>query len=287
MLAKVKQSARPCVALEYRNGTPVSSRTPPCRPPRPAAAQTGGRHHGRGHGHHRWRIRLPAVPKCGTLSDMDAPPPPSDREVSTLAPAMPRSAVATATTSAATSEGEGEANRAAGQLERFARGDRTAFDELVAEHQQAAYIAAWRILGDGEAAHDVVQEAFVRVLRHHQRYDAGKPFRSWLLSIVRNLAIDSLRRRRRFDHPDTLSQLSAPASPATMEEQELRERVALVLAELPEKYRSIIVMREMEGAGAEDIARSIGVDYSTTRWRLHQARLLFRQAWIARFGKEA
>ena len=210
---------------------------------------------------------------------MDAPPPPSDREMSTLAPAMPQAAGAAA--------GGGEANRAAAQLERFARGDRKAFDELVAEHQQAAYTAAWRILGDGEAAHDVVQEAFVRVLRHHQRYEADKPFRSWLLSIVRNLAIDSLRRRRRFDHPDSLSQLSAPASPAAMEEHELRERVALVLADLPEKYRSIIVMREMEGVPAEDIARAIGVDYSTTRWRLHQARLLFRSAWIARFGKEA
>ena len=214
---------------------------------------------------------------------MDAPPPPSDREMSTLAPAMPQAAAA----ALAQGDGAGEANRAARQLERFAHGDRQAFDELVAEHQQAAYIAAWRIVGDGEAAHDVVQEAFVRVLRHHHRYDASKPFRSWLLSIVRNLAIDSLRRRRRFDHPETLSQLPAPASTATMEVHELRERVALVLAELPEKYRSIIVMREMEGVAAEDIARTIGVDYSTTRWRLHQARLLFRQAWVARFGKEA
>ncbi len=212
---------------------------------------------------------------------MDAPPPPSDREMSTLAPAMPQA------TDAAAAAGDGGVNRAAIQLERFARGDRSAFDELVAEHQQAAYTAAWRILGDGEAAHDVVQEAFVRVLRHHERYEADKSFRSWLLSIVRNLAIDSLRRRRRFDHPDSLSQLSAPASPATMEEHELRARVALVLADLPEKYRSIIVMREMEGVAAEDIARTIGVDYSTTRWRLHQARQQFRQAWIARFGKEA
>ena len=72
-----------------------------------------------------------------------------------------------------------------------------------------------------------------------------------------------------------------------MEEHELRERVAQVLTDLPEKYRSIIVMREMEGTPAEDIAKAIGVDYSTTRWRLHQARLLFRQAWISRFGKES
>jgi RNA polymerase sigma-70 factor (ECF subfamily) len=211
---------------------------------------------------------------------MDAPQTPPERDMTTLAQALPQD-------DAARVPAEADANRAAAQLARYSAGDRTAFDELVAEHQQAAYTSAWRVLGDGEAAHDVVQEAFVRILRHYERYDASRSFRSWLLSIVRNLAIDSLRRRRRFDHPDTLDQLTSPTAPATMEEHELRERVAQVLTDLPEKYRSIIVMREMEGTPAEDIAKAIGVDYSTTRWRLHQARLLFRQAWISRFGKES
>jgi RNA polymerase sigma-70 factor (ECF subfamily) len=181
-----------------------------------------------------------------------------------------------------------EVNRAAVQLARFARGDETAFDELVNEHQQAAFTAAWRILNDQEMAHDTVQEAFLRILRHHEQYDADRPFRSWLLRIVRNLAIDALRRRRRFDHPDRLDGVAAPttSSAAAMEGLELRERVALVLADLPDKYRDIIVMREMDGLPAETIAAQIGVDYSTTRWRLHQARRLFREAWMDRFGEE-
>jgi RNA polymerase sigma-70 factor (ECF subfamily) len=182
--------------------------------------------------------------------------------------------------------GASEVNNAAVLLTRFAHGDRRAFDELVTEFQQIAYTAAWRILCDAEAAHDVVQEAFMRVLRHYTRYDHSKSFRTWLLSIVRNLSIDSLRRRHRFEHPDRLDSVSAAPQGARMEAQELRERVAMVLDDIPDKYRSIIVMREMEAMPAEDIARAIDVDYSTTRWRLHQARQLFRQAWIARFGKE-
>jgi RNA polymerase sigma factor (sigma-70 family) len=183
---------------------------------------------------------------------------------------------------AAASDGE----RSAALIQRYAAGDQGAFDDLVREHQQAAYLAAWRIVGDGEAAHDTTQEAFLRVMRHHSQYDPARPFRAWLLSIVRNLAIDTLRRRRRFAHPDQLRDLgSAPVAPA-LEGVELRERVALVLADVPEKYRDILVMREMEGMPAEDIATQIGVDYGTTRWRLHQARRLFREAWIARFGEE-
>jgi RNA polymerase sigma-70 factor (ECF subfamily) len=180
-----------------------------------------------------------------------------------------------------------EVNRAAEQLARYARGDQRAFEELVADHQAAAYAAAWRVLGDGEAARDTVQEAFLRILRHRERYQASRPFRSWLLHIVRNLAIDALRRRRRFDHPDRLENVASPALPNPFAAAELRQCVAEVLDELPGKYREIIVMREMEGRPAEDIAREIGVDYSTTRWRLHQARRLFREAWIARFGEEA
>ncbi len=179
------------------------------------------------------------------------------------------------------------ASDAAGaQLARFAAGDEQAFSELVGDHQQAAYVTAWRVLGDGEAAHDCVQEAFLRILRHHADYRPGQPFRPWLLHIVRNLAIDALRRRRRFAHPDSLHALASPATPSALEGMELRVRVAEVLDELPAKYRDIIVMREMEGVPAEEIAVLIGVDYSTTRWRLHQARRLFREAWLARFGAE-
>ena len=170
---------------------------------------------------------------------------------------------------------------------RFARGDDAAFAELVAAHQDAAFSFARRLLGDGELARDVVQEAFLRILRHHQNYDANRPFRAWLLHIVRNLAIDTLRRRRPQAGAEHLDQLAAqPLGPTASERDELRERVALVLAELPAKYRELIVMREMEGIRADEIAQVIGVDYGTTRWRLHKARELFRDAWRARYGED-
>jgi len=171
---------------------------------------------------------------------------------------------------------------------RFARGDDEAFAELVAAHQDIAFAYARRLLGDGEQARDVIQEAFLRILRHHRAYDAARPFRAWLLHIVRNLAIDALRRRRPQAGADALDQLAAqPLGPTPGERNDLREHVAAVLAELPAKYRELIVMREMDGMGAEEIANIIGVDYGTTRWRLHKARELFRSAWRARFGEDA
>lgn len=176
--------------------------------------------------------------------------------------------------------------RAAELLDAFARGDERAFAQLVDEHQSAALDHAARIVGDAETARDVVQEAFLRILRHHLRYDRKRSFRAWLLAIVRNLAIDALRRRRHGSDPGELAARGAPLS-ANLEAIELRERVASVLSELPEKYRTILAMRELEGIPAEDIAAETGVDYGTTRWRLHQARRLFRERWLARFGQES
>ncbi|MBA3684246.1 MAG: sigma-70 family RNA polymerase sigma factor [Planctomycetes bacterium] len=177
-------------------------------------------------------------------------------------------------------------SRSAQLVERFIAGDRGAFAELVAEHQGAALATAVRITGDADAAHDVVQEAFVRVVRHAARYERDRSFRAWLLAIVRNLAIDALRRRRVHASLDGRDRAAESSVSAGLEAQEVRARVALVLDDLPAKYRDLLVMRELEGRSAEGIASETGIDYGTTRWRLHTARNLFRDAWIRRFGAE-
>jgi len=180
-------------------------------------------------------------------------------------------------------------DRARELLRRWASGDEDAFAGLVRDHQDAAYRYARRMCGDHELARDLVQEAFLRVLRHHERLEPGHSFAAWLLHIVRNLAIDALRRRKtrsQVPYEDHLRDTAAGAVGNSLETAELRRRIATVLAELPDKYREILVMREMDGMPAEDIATIIGVDYGTTRWRLHKARTLFRTAWTARFGEQ-
>lgn len=178
-------------------------------------------------------------------------------------------------------------DRARDLLRRWAAGDEEAFACLVRDHQDGAYRYARRMCGDHELARDLVQEAFVRVVRHHDRLNANQSFAAWLLHIVRNLTIDALRRRRtrsQVPYEDHLRDTAASPVGNALEASELRRRIAHVLSELPEKYREILVMREMDGMAAEDIAVIIGVDYGTTRWRLHKARNLFRSAWLARFG---
>jgi RNA polymerase sigma-70 factor (ECF subfamily) len=176
-------------------------------------------------------------------------------------------------------------------LSRFVAGDDQAFSTLVQRYQQIAFTVASRITLRDDLALDVVQEAFLRCLRHRLRFDASKAFKPWLLQIVRHLAIDVLRVQRRIDAGTSagmaLERAATTADPALPGEQrEVRARVASVLAGMPEKYRDLLIMRELEELPAEQIARQLGLDYGTTRWRLHEARRLFRVAWLKRFGTE-
>ncbi len=171
-------------------------------------------------------------------------------------------------------------------IQRFCAGDEQAFATLVRTYQSLAHAVAWRITARQDLAADVVQEAFLRILRHRENFDPARAFKPWLLQIIRNLAIDALRLTRRHDEATAETGAVTVDPGVSLDAAETRARVAQVLGLLPEKYREILVMREMEGLPAEEIAERIGVEYATTRWRLHEARRLFRNAWLARFGAE-
>ncbi len=174
-------------------------------------------------------------------------------------------------------------------LRKYADGDRSALDELVAIYQEPGFWIARHVVHDDDIARDIVQDAFIRVLRKPGLYDPSRPFKAWFLQIVRNLAIDYLRKKR----PNTVQVIAETAevsgdetSIEPLAQQEMRKRIQLVLEEVPEKYRELIVMRDVEGLGPDEIATITGVDYGTTRWRIHNARKLFRKAWIERYGED-
>ncbi|MFW5698793.1 MAG: RNA polymerase sigma factor [Planctomycetota bacterium] len=169
-------------------------------------------------------------------------------------------------------------------LDRYRNGDEAAFEELHRAYYDDAYWAARRLLNDDQTARDIVQEAFIRLMRSMNSYDPHKPFRAWFLRIVHNLAIDHMRRRR---HEVVSSEFTPSATVnhgREMEADETTRRVRQVLAALPAKYRRLLQKRELDGQRADAIARDIGVDYQTTRWRIHQARKLFKREWTHRFG---
>ena len=168
-------------------------------------------------------------------------------------------------------------------------GNRESFATLVKRHEQRAFWAAYRVLGDSEASRDVAQEAFVRVWRALDRFDFSMAFSTWLYRITINLAIDHLRRNKRHKGVDIDTfrealpdETFAPAPHAAQDRSEMTRLVRGVLETLDEKYRTVLALRDLEGLSSKQISDITGISHATVRWRLHVARKQFRENWNRR-----
>jgi RNA polymerase sigma-70 factor (ECF subfamily) len=186
-----------------------------------------------------------------------------------------------------TSDGSPRSDPADNELvQRTLEGDKDAFEGLVRRYEERAWWAAFHLLGDGEEARDVAQEAFLRAYRALARFDFGMSFYTWLYRIVVNLAIDALRKRSRMkpvaldDIPGGLPAPEGEEQPSDrIEGQETAARVRTVLAKLPEKYRTVMSLRELDNLSCKEIAAIVRSTHATVRWRLHIARKMFKEHW--------
>ena len=168
-------------------------------------------------------------------------------------------------------------------------GDMKAFETLVTRYQKKVYWIAYNFVGDAEDATDLAQEAFIRVYRSLNRFDQKYNFYTWLYRIVVNLAIDHLRKRKKHE---SVSLDEFPVDPEIeadpdkpLANAELREQIEKVLNALPQKYKTVIVLRDVHELSCEEIAKIIDCTNATTRWRLHKARELFKERWEKTVGK--
>ncbi|MCH2102008.1 MAG: sigma-70 family RNA polymerase sigma factor [Planctomycetes bacterium] len=170
-------------------------------------------------------------------------------------------------------------------------GDRGAFRLLVERYEGKAVHTARGIVGSYETAREVAQEAFLKVYAHRARFDLKRKFSTWFYRILRNQAVDRARRQV-AGTPGAASELIGDWNGGTVEpaqEASARERVQMVheiLSGLPEKFRIVLALRDLEGLSCGEIGERVGATAGTVRWRLHHARKLFRDHWERTLGKE-
>ena len=159
------------------------------------------------------------------------------------------------------------------------RGDHAAFERLVERHRDVVVRVASRIVGDDEAE-DVSQDAFLRAFHRLEKFRGDAPFRSWLLRITHNAALDQLARRRPEPLDPTEMDSSEPERPerAPAERLEVRERIErleLKLHGLAPAHRTVLVLRDVEGFSYEEIAAITESPLGSVKGRLHRARQEF------------
>ena len=158
-------------------------------------------------------------------------------------------------------------------------GDASAFDALVGRHLRPAIRLATRLLGDDDAAEDVVQESFMAVLESIDRFDDSRRFAPWFYQIVANRCANARRsaaRRPAEPIPAGLA-TDGPGPERRAEQGALRDRLREGLAELPERQRQILMLYDVEGFSGPEISTMLGISPGTVRWHLHQARAAMRE----------
>ena len=169
----------------------------------------------------------------------------------------------------------------------LAAGDASAATALVRRFQRRVFGLAMAVLGDRGLAEDVAQEAFVRAWRHAGAYDPRRgSVATWLLTITRNLAIDTLRMRRSDPiDPATLAAMvgatsgRGPLDDAVAATEADRLRAALV--DLPEEQRRAIVLAAIGGRTSQEVSELEGIPLGTAKTRIRTAMLRLRVALVA------
>jgi RNA polymerase sigma factor (sigma-70 family) len=160
-------------------------------------------------------------------------------------------------------------------LERFAQGDRDAFEALFRQYQAEVFGWVMCIVRDRGIAEDLTVEAFWKMHQAHARFDATRSFGAWARKIATNLAFDHLRKMRRevplVDEPAE----PAHANPGVL--RETREQIAAAFRVLTPKLRIVATLSLVEEVPHSEIAEALGISEAAVRVRLFRATRILRE----------
>jgi RNA polymerase sigma-70 factor (ECF subfamily) len=161
-------------------------------------------------------------------------------------------------------------------IEEVKAGNLDAFQALYDRHQRSVFTFLLRYLGDRRMAEDLLQETFLRVFSHRERYRPTAAFKTWLFTIARNLAIDQLRRESGSPEVESSESLELIADPGATplqqaEAQELGERLQSAVMRLPPSQREVLLLSRVAGLSHEEIAELTGASPQAVRVTLHRA----------------
>ncbi|HWQ04367.1 MAG TPA: sigma-70 family RNA polymerase sigma factor [Longilinea sp.] len=166
-------------------------------------------------------------------------------------------------------------------------GDLDSFNRLVLAYQELAYNLALRMLDDEASAEDATQTAFISAYRHMESFRGGS-FKSWVMRMVTNTCYDELRRQKRrpttplepindeddeeIESPYWMADDHNPTPEQALDQRELESAIQSCLSDLPDDFRSVVIMVDVEGLDYQEVSDAIGKPLGTVKSRLARAR---------------
>ena len=179
---------------------------------------------------------------------------------------------------------------------RVLAGDTALYEIIIRRYNQRLYRVVRSILRDDAETEDVMQDAYVRAYEHLDQFAGRAQFRTWLTRIAVHEALARLERARRFDHPAHHEGFEGDAmdlfasTQRTPEQQaadsELRALIETAVSNLPDLYRSVFMLRDVENLSIEEVARILDLSETTVKVRLHRARRALRKSIFKQAGPQ-
>ena len=173
---------------------------------------------------------------------------------------------------------------------RILAGEKALFEILMRRYNQRLYRVALGILGDDAEAEDVMQDAYVRAYTHLGQFAGAARFSTWLTRIAVYEALARARRRRRVVEMDAMPDPTKETLTTSTErspeqraiERDLRSVLEAAIRALPDLYRPVVLLRDVEGLSTAETADSLGLSEPAVKVRLHRGRALLRHDLTAR-----
>jgi len=173
---------------------------------------------------------------------------------------------------------------------RLRAGEIALYEVLMRRHNQRLFRVARSILRDDAEAEDTMQDAYVRAYQHLDSFAGKAKFATWLTRIAVYEALRRLRRRARTGDLDSVMDTASTCAPSPERQaydHELRATLERAIDRLPDAYRSVFVLRMVEGLDVADTAAALDVGLEAVKTRLHRARAMLRHDLQKRSGIEA
>ena len=174
------------------------------------------------------------------------------------------------------------------RIKQIKNGDQNAFAEIVELYKDKVFQLSYRMLGNRHEAEDIAQEAFLRAYVNIHSYDTNRKFSTWLYRIATNLSIDRIRKKKPDFYLDAevvgtegLTMYSQVAADVALPEDEvesleLQTMIQTEILKLPDKYRSVIVLKYIEEMSLKEISEILDLPVGTVKTRIHRGREALR-----------
>ena len=170
-------------------------------------------------------------------------------------------------------------------IEKAKSGDIEAFEQLIISCEKKVFNIAYRMIGNYDDANELAQEVFIKAFRSIKNFKGDSLFSTWIYKITANVCLDELRKRKNknivsldqdieLNDGDVKRQISdnAPSPDMEVESKEIKTIVNESIQQLPDDYKSVIILRDIQGFSYDEISKIVNCPEGTVKSRLNRAR---------------